>query len=170
MFLNQLPEAPRATLKSIPSGVEGVRATLKEMQRLVKEYKKHDSIRSLAAELVSPLQQKNFEGEIRRLFNYVRDNIRYLRDIHGVEVLQSPPETIRRGYGDCDDKATLLATLLAAIGHHTRFVAVGKVPGKFSHVYLEVRSGPSWVALETTEPVGVGWKPRNVATRMFAYN
>jgi transglutaminase-like putative cysteine protease len=170
MFLSQLPETPRATLKKIPSGVEGVRATLNEMRRLVREYKKHDAIRSLAAELVQPLHQKNFMGEIKRLHAYVRDNIRYLRDIHGVEVLQSPPETLRRGYGDCDDKATLLATLLSSIGHPSRFVAVGKAPGKFSHVYLETRAGSKWIALETTEPVEVGWQPKNVLSRMIAHN
>jgi transglutaminase-like putative cysteine protease len=109
-------------------------------------------------------------GEIKRIHAYVRDNIRYLRDIHGVETLQSPPETLRRGYGDCDDKATLAATLLAAIGHPSRFVAIGRAPGKFSHVYVETRIGPRWISLETTEPVDVGWSPSGVLARMVAHN
>jgi transglutaminase-like putative cysteine protease len=168
MFLNQVDA--RQTLKVIPSGTEGVRATLNEMRKLVRDYKKNDQIRSTAAELVSPLQQKNFMGEIKRLHAFVRDQIRYLRDIHNVETLQSPPETLRRRYGDCDDKATLLAALLESIGHPSRFVAIGKAPGKFSHVYVETRVGPKWIGLETTEPVDVGWKPQNVLARMIAHN
>lgn len=175
MFLGQtndprFREDVKQTLKSIPSGAEGVRVTLNEMRKLVRDYKKNDAVRSLAASLVSPLQQKNFMGEIKRLHAYVRDNIRYLRDIHGIETLQSPPETLRRGYGDCDDKATLLATLLAAIGHPSRFVAIGRAPGKFSHVYVETRVGAKWIGLETTEPVDVGWQPQNVLSRMIAHN
>lgn len=167
MFLNQ---ETTQTLKAIPSGVAGVRATLNEMRQLVREYKKNDQVRSTAAELVSPLQQKNFMGEIKRLHSFVRDNIRYLRDIHNVETLQTPPETLRRKYGDCDDKATLLAAMLEAIGHPSRFVAIGKAPGKFSHVYVETRVGPNWIGLETTEPVEVGWKPSNILARMIAHN
>jgi transglutaminase-like putative cysteine protease len=169
MFLSQLP-GRTIERKIIPSGVEGVRATLNEMRKFVRDYKKSDQVRSTAAEIVSPLQQKNFMGEIKRLHAYVRDAIRYLRDIHGVEVVQSPPETLRRGYGDCDDKAVLLAALLESIGHPTRFVAVGKAPGKFTHVYVETRRGPNWIALETTEPVDVGWQPKNILARMVAHN
>jgi transglutaminase-like putative cysteine protease len=169
MFLSQLP-GRSIERKVLPSGVEGVRATLKEMRKFVRDYKKSDQVRSIAAELVSPLQQKNFMGEIKRLHAFVRDAIRYLRDIHGVEVVQSPPETLRRGYGDCDDKAVLLAALLESIGHPTRFVAVGKAPGKFTHVYVETLRGTNWIALETTEPVDVGWQPKNILARMVAHN
>jgi transglutaminase-like putative cysteine protease len=168
MFLNQLETTQ--TLKAIPSGVAGVRATLNEMRQLVREYKKNDQVRSTAAEIVSPLQQKNFMGEIKRLHSFVRDQIRYLRDIHNVETLQTPPETLRRKYGDCDDKATLLAAMLEAIGHPSRFVAIGKTPGKFSHVYVETRVGPRWIGLETTEPVEIGWQPSNIMARMIAHN
>lgn len=170
MFLDRTNEPTRATLKRIPPGAAGVRITLNIMRDLVLEYKKHLAIRSLAAELVAPLQQKNFMGEIKRIHAYVRDNIRYLRDIHGVETLQSPVKTLEFGYGDCDDKATLLATLLAAIGHPSRFVAIGKAPGKFSHVYVETRVGPNWLPLETTEPVDVGWSPSGVLARMIVHN
>jgi predicted transglutaminase-like cysteine proteinase len=168
MFLSQVP-GRSIIKKTLPPGAEGVRATLNEMRKMVRDHKYNDQVRSTAAEIVSPLNQKNFMGEIKRLHAYVRDNIRYLRDIHGVEVLQSPPETLRRGYGDCDDKAILLATMLEVIGHPARFVAVGKAPGKFTHVYVETRVGPKWIGLETTEPVEAGWQPPNVLARMVAH-
>lgn len=177
MYLGQTSPQSKttATLHALPAGNAGVRATLNLMRELVRHYKKDLNIRNLAAQIVSPLQQKNFVGEVKRLHGFVRDNVRYVRDIHGVETIQTPPKTLEFGYGDCDDKATLLAALLESIGHPTRFVAIGMQPGKLSHVYVETLIGPnrspdSWIGLETTEPVPAGWKPRNVAARMMVYN
>lgn len=177
MFLDQRTATNRTTLSlsEIPSGARGVAATLDVMRKLVRAGKINIEIRGLAASLTSSLAQKNYLGEIKRLHQFVRDNIRYLRDIHGVETVQTPEKTLELGYGDCDDKATLLASLLESIGHPTRFVAVGFRPGVFSHVYVETRVGRNvtptgWLALETTEPVRVGWSPPGVISRMIRHN
>lgn len=156
--------------KTIPAGAAGVRATLDMMRSLVREHKKNMAIRDTTAGLVQSRHQKDFAGEVKLIHAFVRDTIRYIRDVNGVEVLQSPPETLKRGYGDCDDKSTLLATMLESIGHPTRFVAVGKSPNSFSHVYVESRIGPKWIPLETTEPVDVGWQPLNSQSRMVKHN
>lgn len=162
----------RSVLKSIPSGRAGVRATLDEMRQLVKAYKKNMLVRETAAGLSEGLAQKNYLGEIKTMHAFVRDKIRYIRDIHGIETIHTPEYTLQRGYGDCDDKSTLLASLLESIGHPTRFVAVGKAPGKFSHVYVETLVGNKrgWFPLETTEPVPAGWAPPNMRSRMIVHN
>lgn len=130
------------------------------MKRIALVYKKRLAIRQLAANLVNDLPPKAYAAEVERLFNYVKNNIRYTRDVYEVETLQTPDKTLEFGYGDCDDMVLLLATLLLAIGHPVRFVAMGMEPGRFSHVFLETKIGADWVALETTEPVGVGWEPK----------
>lgn len=89
-----------------------------------------------------------------------------MRDIRGVETLHTPEVLLKQQAGDCDDKSVLLAALLESIGHVTRFVAVGFLPGVYSHVLVEVLLGGEWVPLETTEPVEVGWYPANVRERM----
>lgn len=157
-------------LANIPSGSAGVSITLRTMSELVKRGKKVWPVRELAARLVRGLAQKDYIGEIKRVHAYVRDHIRYLRDIHGVETLHTPEKLIELGQGDCDDKSILLASLLEAIGFTTRFVAVGFKPGTYSHVYVEVQTPAGWVPLETTEPVAAGWSPQGVRARMVVTN
>lgn len=169
MYLQQ-QTATTTQLASIPSGASGVRATLALMSRLVKRSKKSWPVRELAQRLVRELGQKNYIAEVKALHAYVRDHIRYLKDVRGVETLHTPEKIIELGQGDCDDKSTLLAALLESIGHPTRFVAIGSTPGRYSHVYVEAQIGPKWIALETTERVPVGWAPPHVASRMVITN
>lgn len=140
--------------------------TLRLMRDLANDGKKSLPVREFAAELVRGLDQKDWKGQVERLHAFVRDGVAYLRDIHDVETLQTPDVTLERRYGDCDDKATLLAALLESIGHPARFVAVGFQPGRFSHVYTETKLGTKWVAAETTEPKPLGWFPPGITTRM----
>ena len=94
-------------------------------------------------------------GEIASIGGYVRDNIRYVRDINQCETVQSPEVTLQIGAGDCDDKATLLAALLMAVGNDCRFVACDQGQG-YSHVWTQCLLGDKWIDLETTENVPVG--------------
>lgn len=131
-------------------------------------------MRKLADRLTEKFPQKDKAAEINALYKFVRDRIRYSWDTHGLETLQTPDYTLERRQGDCDDKSILLATLLMIKGHKARFVAIGLDPGKpsYCHVYVETimgrtRDGKSrWSALETTEPVTVGWQPTGVRRAM----
>lgn len=141
------------------------------MSELVKRGKKHPQIREKATSLVQNLGQKNYLGEIQALHQFVRDNIRYVRDIRGVETLHFPEQILTQEYGDCDDKVVLLASLLESIGHPTRFVAVGfKGPDEYSHVFVDTRYGPGWLTLETTENVSMGWRPPGIVAALPWYN
>ena len=117
--------------------------------------------------LVQSVPPRDWRGEICSLFKYVRDHIRYVRDIEGVETLQTPPATIDLEAGDCDDKSTLLAALLASIGYQSRFVAVGyRQPDSYQHVYVEALLDGEWVPLDATVPKPFGWRPRSAVSRM----
>jgi transglutaminase-like putative cysteine protease len=152
--------APRpALLLGMPDGPEGVRFTLDIMRRMVKKFRADPAIRALAESLVADLPSKDYASEVRRLFYFVRDEIRYTQDVNEVETLKTPSATVETRQGDCDDKSALLATLLETLGHPARFVAVGFAPEDFSHVYVETYVGKSWLALDTTEMVEPGWSP-----------
>lgn len=170
--MNFYPTPRPMTVRRIPSGREGIKRTLQCMSIMTRAFKKDPGVRELASQLVRDLPQYDRVGEVRALHAFVRDNIRYTNDIRGVETLQTPRVTLETGVGDCDDKSTLLATLLEAIGRATRFVAVGFGEGLgMSHVLVEVRSGKKgWVPLETIKPVEPGWSPANVRRRMVAHN
>jgi hypothetical protein len=116
--------------------------------------------------LVSQLHQKDYLGEINACRDYVKNNVRYVRDVAGIETLQTPLKTLEFGQGDCDDKSTLLAAMLESIGHKCRFKAVGQSKDYYCHVYPETFYNGEWVALETTEPVALGWKPPGMVASM----
>lgn len=139
------------------------------MSKLVREAKKLPEIRQTALSLIRRNGQKDRVGEVRDLHAFVRDRIRYVGDVRGVETLHTPIKLLEFGQGDCDDKSTLLAALLESISHPTRFVAVGFSPGRFDHVYVETKLRDKWIGLETTEPWPMGKVPPSV-TRMVQHN
>jgi transglutaminase-like putative cysteine protease len=145
-------------LADLPSGEQGTATTLRLMRRFVHDYRTSGQVRETALALIADVRQKDWVGEVRAVFDWVRDHIRYTRDINGVETLQTPEATLELGAGDCDDKSTLLAALLESIGHPTRFVAAGyQMLGRYSHVYVETHIGSRWVPLDATlidKPMG----------------
>ena len=106
--------------------------------------------------LTANLAHKDYRGEACACLAYVRDQIRYVRDPASAEQLSPPDWVMRIGAGDCDDKAILLGSLLASIGHPARFIAVAFEPEAWSHVWVQDRIGGRWVDLEPTEPIGCG--------------
>lgn len=168
MILSAPPAAHM--LCNIPDGAAGVRATLKVMTRMVKAQRVLPRIREKVADLTM-MSMGNYTAEVNACFCYVRDAIRYLGDVNGVETLQEPIYTLDHGFGDCDDKSTLLACMLESISHPCRFVAAGyRAPNVYEHVWVETLIGREWIACETTENVDLGWAamPPNIPERITA--
>ena len=160
----------------ISEGIDGVKETLTIMRRVVRAYKKSPELIALAHIITNFVPFKNVKQEAIALFNYVRSNIRYVMDPVDVELVMTPDRLIEMGSGDCDDMATLLATLLECIGIRSRFVAVGFTPGELSHVYVEgligdyAETADGWYALDVTEPNPPGWKPSGVKNLFRVHN
>ncbi len=157
----------------LPDGPEGIKQTLRTMVSLVRQWKKDPGVRELATQLVRNLPQGDTTAEVKALHAFVRDRIRYTNDTRNVETIQTPQATLQLGVGDCDDKSTLLASLLESIGRPTRFVALAfGQPPKYSHVLVETMLGTNrqWFPLETIKPVEAGWFPANATKRMTLHN
>jgi transglutaminase-like putative cysteine protease len=127
---------------------------------------KNPHVRQLAIALARGLDARDYSGQVAALFNYVKNNIEFRGEYE--ETLQTPIVTLQMRAGDCDDKVTLLASLLLSLGFQVRPVTVAADPlsTDFSHVYLEVqdRATGNWIPLDTTVfKATPGWKPRNVA-------
>lgn len=161
----------RFSVQAIPDGAAGTRETLKHMRELVRAGKLDPDLRDFAQRLVMDVRAKDWAGEIAALFDFVRSRIRYALDVRDVEVIQAPDVTLRLGYGDCDDKGVLLATLLETIGHRAWFCAIGfEGNGLFSHVIvLAAGAGePPLVSLDATEWRPFGWFPPDATCLMIA--
>lgn len=163
----KLPPVKRELL---PDGKAGVKATLERMAALVRQGRQALPVRLMALQLVRELKQKDYAGEIAAVHAFVRDRVRYVRDVRKVETLHTAEHLLEHRQGDCDDKSILVASLLESIGHTTRLVAVGPAKNRFSHVLALVKDPArpgKWVQLETTEPWPVGKGPANPLALMI---
>lgn len=146
------------------------------MRRIVRQAIREDlRIRDCASDLVRDVPGKCWREEINAVYYYVREFIRYQRDPLDLETVQTPWETLARGYGDCDDHAVLVCSLLQSLGHPTRFMAIGLIPGTLTHVYAQTALGnpsnpSSWLSLDTTEIQCPGWEPPGIKNRLYIYN
>lgn len=141
------------------------------MARLARAGKTNMLVRSTALSIVQDLPPKAYIREIEAIWRFVRDDIRYVRDVHGVETIQTPERTLQLAQADCDDKVTLICALLESIGHPCRMVAMAFSPANYSHVIAETKVGRGyrahWIPLETTEPnKPFGWYPGRPHQRM----
>lgn len=166
MLLDKTP----TVLMDIPDGKEGIKQTLRVMHDLVLHGKKNITVREKALELTRYLKQKAFLDEVKALFSFVQNNIRYIRDIHTVETVHLPEKILEYGQGDCDDKSILLASMLESIGHPTRFVAAGFNGRPYSHVWVDTKIGTKWVSLDATDSKPMGWKPSRITSTLVIYN
>lgn len=83
----------------------------------------------------------SLEERTRRIFDYVKSSIAYIKDERGTQRVKSPARTIHDGFADCKAHSILIASLLYNVGLPVIFRFVSYKPDKvISHVY--VKSGP----------------------------
>ncbi len=187
-------------MESLPvtdGGLDAIRATLKKMAAIIRKYASDattlNAARSICVSAGITDQRQARKRCIQLLQNWVRDSIAYFYDPRDTELLQTPPQTLNIGTGDCDDKTILLLAMLQSIGYDTELLAVGGVgsgwdpagynpvdptqPPAFSHVLGAVRCGPlngrlppfldGWLTLETiVAGAQPGYKPAGVRVIM----
>ncbi len=141
------------TYSVLSDGIRGTDETVQMMTKLAMGIygARSPKIRALAINILTRagVPEKKYELEMEAIHNWVRDSIRYTRDVAGQETLLPPEETaFNSKAGDCDDKSSLEAALLGAIGIPTRFVVVGVDTTTFSHVYLQARPRAEWISLD----------------------
>ena len=104
-------------------------------------------IRKLALNILQQAQvpSHHFVDEALAIGDYVKRKVRYVRDPNNIEYLQDPLDLVKQiqsntAQGDCDDMATLTATLLASVGHQPFYRAVRYYNngGNFNHIYTVV--------------------------------
>lgn len=131
--------------------------------RILVEFGKRDlKVRDLAVAITKQCKGKDYLCEAKALHAYVRDKVRYVKDIASVERFATPQRTLFiEKAGDCDDSSIALSALLESIGHETRLILVDPdLSGRFTHVIAQVRLGDKWYWMETTKKVPFGWSPK----------
>jgi transglutaminase superfamily protein len=132
-------------------GDPGVAQTIKQMRRLIQQGKQDPTVHELAAQILrrANVRAYDWEGEARAVFEAVRRNLRFTRDVNGNETLHAAPDIIRLGIADCDDFTILICSLMETIGCDTRIVTIAvDQDGEFCHVYPEAEINGRWCAMD----------------------
>ncbi len=130
------------------------------MQALVEHAYIDPAVRQQAIDIVRYLTPRDYAGHARAIREWLAERIRFTRDPDGRELSYTPELMLKtiKDYGvanvDCDDAATLAASLGRSIGLHARFVLLGflKPTNPLAHVYTEL-SGPNgdvWIEQDVT--------------------
>ena len=136
--------------KMIERGEGGNLFTVDFMKKIAHQRASHPLVRQLAINILNDAGTKshNHLDEAIAIGEWVKRNIRYMKDPHGHELLQDPLLMIEKCdkgecRGDCDDMSLLAATLLLAIGIKPFFKIVRwkADKGNFNHIYVAVNEG-----------------------------
>lgn len=103
-------------------------------------------------------------GEVRRIFEWVRDNVSYRNHVKNRDSYQSAERTLELRTGDCDQMSVLLASMLATVGYDVAYrIIAAKEDMPFHHIYVLVgmpKHNPSkWIALDATENTNTNAAP-----------
>jgi hypothetical protein len=132
-----------------------------------------DTVKVKAAELTAG--KSTDEAKARALYDYVATNIRYIGVAFGIGRYQphAAAEILSNQYGDCKDKHTLLAAMLAAAGIQSDAVLIGvgvrfneavPSPASFNHLITRATIDGKPVWLDTTAEVAP-WSMLVLVTR-----
>jgi hypothetical protein len=163
---------PQVELGLISKGYLGTQTTLNHIQNLIRAGAKDFYVRQKAIDILleKAIKPKNYLGEIKVLFEWMQQNVRYTKDPFRVELLHSARRLLELRAGDCDDMTILLGSMLESIGHPVRLVVTGPNPLRpklFSHIYLEAFHQGQWIPLDATMPYAMGWEPRTVVKQVI---
>lgn len=132
--------------------------------------KRDPVIRQLLSEILKDVTEKDYEGELQAIFDWVRKNIRYTRDPHNLELFQKPSRIIELGLADCDDLSIIIGAMVQSIGYPLRLRVIGVQSADPEHIYPLVGVPPSennlesiqWVAMDASVNQPIGWQlPQN---------
>lgn len=125
-----MPTASEAAMNMILSTVPSWATFLEWEKALLSEaFRESAEVKALAAKLVDGA--KTTKEKVERIHRYLMEDIRYQQDYedHIAGVKPHPSSVVvKRGYGDCKDKAVLFITLAKLVGIDARFTILRTRP------------------------------------------
>src|ERR671918_387652 len=123
---------PRIRILRIAKGTRGTLVTARIIARMIRSGAKDFYVRQKAIQIFRAygVRPKDRFGEVYALFDWVRRNVRYTRDIFQVELLHTARRMLELRAGDCDDMTILLGAMLMSTGHPVRLALAGFRPNK----------------------------------------
>ena len=117
--------------------------------------------------------ERDWDAEVDAVYRYVREKVRFTRDIHEVELFQKPKRTLEHAIGDCDDIAILIGSICQAVGYPVILRVIGLRGGPFQHVYamagIPPHSPTKYKPLDASRAEGAGWEQTDGVTSRRDY-
>jgi hypothetical protein len=121
------------------------------------------------------IAEKDWGGELKAIWKWIRKNIRYTLDTYHRDMYQSAERTLDLKKGDCDDLVILSGAMLQAQGFPVK-IEVIDTSGSWNHIYLTVGMPPTdpkkWISFDAaaTEANKLGFEyPDNIVRRRRTY-
>lgn len=109
----------------VPTGLDFTGATLRLMQSHMDTWGRHPFIVQLARQVASMAKVGTPDDEAWAVWAWIRANVEYRSDPVGTQWIQDPYETaVKSRAGNCANMAVLAGSMLQALGHPARAVAV----------------------------------------------
>lgn len=127
-------------------------------------------IRKILGAILQDVPERDYQGELQAIFNWVKKNLRYTHDPHRLELFQKPRRAIELKLVDCDDMAIIIGSMVQSIGYPLRLRVIGVSSNQPEHIYALAGVPPTennediqeWVAMDTTVDQPMGWEyPHN---------
>ena len=167
------------SIRALRHGADGNEQTLREAASMVREDSASDQeLRSFVQNLISDCAPGDYPCAVSKLFEFSRDAIHYGDDPFGVERIADAWATLNlakpdEAWGDCGDKAILLATMLGVIGIPSQFIVQNwqndVLDHGFDHVHVEAfMPDGSILQLDPTPRSAVlGWEAPSAVRMRF---
>ncbi len=147
----------------LETGDAGVAQTIALMRQLVNDAKKDPVVNRAAVEVLRNTPQFNPAADAQAIFDFVKNNFRFVNDPIGTQALRPVRETLNLRAGNCANFSMLVAALGETVGYRSRFVTVAADPAdpsQFSHIYPELEINGEWLAVDAARPgAALGRKP-----------
>lgn len=133
--------------------------------RKIEEHTGDPRLVEIASRIIREYQvpQRDNRALVDAFRKFVQEHIKYFREYP--ERFVSPVRTVSWGFGDCDDKTILFASLCRSFRipvrlKFIRFISP-KTGKKVSHVYPQVALNGTWLTVETVKswPIGKDGEP-----------
>lgn len=148
---------------------------IKTLAQLIEEGSESPVVRQHTMELLNRKGIKSYDhkGEIKAIFEWVRDNITYRRHVICRDSFTTAERVLQLGAGDCDNMVVLVNSMLGSVGLPFGMRIISSSHDKsYHHIYslagLPPHNPTQWIPLDATEKLAfVGWEPKYAKKRDF---
>lgn len=137
----------------LPAGDRIIPAILTGLNKITSRYGSDPAVRAASIYQLKGLGNDDQMGQAQRLHAFVRDNVTYVGDPLEGEYVTSPYQLLagiangHQVFGDCDDHAVLLSSMLQSLGIPSYVVAV-KLGEEYDHAVSIAQIKGTWVVLD----------------------